>query len=242
MRKVELTVFDEVLGRSWESLYFEVGLELSSGGRPDKAKVKIFNLSEQSKAFISKGKTFQIKVNGLLIYRGDLSGAKMQDHETEIKGGRGRSVRNQVLSVSWDRGEGRKDCLARLLDKFGERLDNAPDLGKLQSPFCERGKLHALISKLLPGEQWTFGLNGLVVGESSQTAVVIGPTSGLVGEALRTKRGVEMTTTLFPQVRPLGLVMVESKNFEGLAKVRGVEHEFSSNGLIWRSKIEADRI
>jgi len=72
------------------------------------------------------------------------------------------------------------------------------------------------------------------------TAVVISSTTGMRGSPKRTDRGVEVTTTLLPTVRPGRIVSIASLQISGFFRVAKVKHTFDSWGLQWETELLAE--
>lgn len=76
-------------------------------------------------------------------------------------------------------------------------------------------------------------------GATSETEILLKPTTGLVGSPQKTDKGLEFTSLLQPQLRPGRRVQIESAFVKGVFVVKKVTHDGDSHEGSFLSKCEA---
>lgn len=256
-RIVELTAWTETgEARAWRDLYLTAQVEHTQGKRPGKGKAELYNLSEESIAFLERCVGVSVLAGEevpSLLFRGDLSARDVRtrldgvDRITSLEAGDGREAyRSGRFSRSYPEGTQRSEVLADLVSIAGLSVGYTAELEPLayESGLVLSGRLRDALDELLGDSyQWAIQDGQLEIhaaGEAGPArAVVIAPDSGLIGSPERTDKGVGFSCTLLPELRPRRLLMLESALVSGWYRATKVSHDCDSRGITWQSSVEA---
>ena len=247
-RKVRVSVGQQGQpGRSWTDLRFTFSVTKTDSKKPDKAKVQIYNLGEDSRGFIQQENTLLFLFAGYedipeLIFRGNIDEASVKkdgrDIVMEIEAGDGRVKFQQSFLVdTYDPPLNSETLIRRIAQSMGMQLAHFPDsLPRIDyvSGFSAAGPSRDVLDNVTEsiGASWTIQEEELVItakGESTpETAFVISPRSGLVGRPEKMKKGVKVQMLLNGKVKPRRLINLESEEFNGFFLCKKVEHKGDS--------------
>lgn len=241
-------------------LRVEATAEHTSGRLPNKIKVTLYNLSEDSiRKLEVPGTVVQAfageDVPGLLG-RGDVAvkGVRTKiappNRVTSLEAGDGRRRwRESELSKSWPPNTTLNQILNEAIVAFGVPRGfvspRLPLTTKFASGYAWLGRVRDLLDDILAphSAEWTLKdgqIDILMPGDALPgNAVFLSPSTGLVGAAERTSKGVNFTSLLNPQIRPGKGIQLDSFAAKGLFRVSKVSHKVDSRGIIWETKGEA---
>jgi hypothetical protein len=254
---MELRAFAETgQGRSWASpLYFEAEIEQSNRRRPNKAEIRVYNLSAGSIAWLeSQGELVEVLTNETLLFRGDIrkveSTQKIPDIVTTITAGDGGSVyRTARVSRSYSPGITSTRILADLAADAGLPVLVSGTLPELvfESGFVVAGRvvesLHDLVEDLGAESSIQNGALVIIAPDAPKTGgPLIKAGTGLIGVPERKKRVVSFRATLYPRLRPGQLFQLESRFLSGWHRVTKTRHKVNSKGDQWETEIESRRV
>lgn len=242
-------------------LHLTASIEHTSGPRPNKAKIKIHNLSEDSARFV-EGRGFTVQVaagQGIsgLMFRGDITRAETRQETptrvSAIEASEGNRIwSSSTISRSWPPNTTRAQVTSDVLAAMGAaRGYVSPRLAprRFATGLVWAGLCRDLLDLLYDAdatpfaERWTMSGNSvdiLVDGETRPgNALLLTPETGLIGSPSRTKSGgVKFKSLLSPSLRPGGGVQIAGKFIRGTYRVVKVSHEVDSKGLIWHTNGE----
>jgi len=205
------------------------------GRRPSTASVTIYNIRQNFVEALlnAKGKHFgEIIVNNTLLFRGRISEGNAEKGKVSVELGAFRESRKTELSYTWLQNTPIQRAVEQVCADIGEScFVNIP--GNLQHALSVQGKADNVLTRLL-GASWSFGKNGLQVGEKP-TAFVFSAATGLVGLPVLTKKGCEIGTLLVPGIEYGSIVNVSSQIVSGNFVVTEYEHTISANNVQWRT-------
>lgn len=190
---------------------------------------------------------------GTSIKRGQHNHHKQgADWVTKIEGRDGvRAYRSIILSKSFGAGVSDRTVLDHIAKAMGVTI------GKLDKSF---GKTKFNHGRQLSGAaknemdnlcrsrgvRWSIQdgvLNILPYGGSvDSTAIVIGPSTGLVGSPERTEKGVKVLTLLRGGVNPGSLIQIDSADLKGNYVAEMIHHRGDSHDLEWYTEIECIKL
>lgn len=252
------------LSETRPGLHITASVEHTSGPRPNKGKFKIHNLGDDSARFIeSKNFTIQVAAGENVagsFFRGDITRAETRQEGptrvTAIEAAEGRRIwATSTIARSWPANTTRDQVLSDVLVAMGAaRGFISPRLarrifatGLMWAGLC-RDLLDLLFdADALPfAERWTMTANAvdvLVDGETRPgNALLLSPTTGLIGSPSRTKGGgAKFKAVLSQSMRPGGGVQLAAKFITGIYRLVKVAHEVDSRGLVWQTSGEAVR-
>ena len=220
-------------GISFQGLWTRFNIQLTDSKKPSKGKIQIANLKESSRtAFEEDGARvflFAGYANADLLFSGDIDQATIakdgQDIITEIEAADGRSVyQSGQLFQTFDPPLDSQTLLRRLAAampiKFGHLASDLRLLNYTQGYTVAGPVRHALdeVTESI-GAKWSIIDGELVVTNigsgTPQQALLISPTTGLLGSPEKQKRGVKFTTLLNSSLKPRRIVKLESRDFNG---------------------------
>jgi hypothetical protein len=246
-------------GKLWEDLYMSARVEMANGRAPNKATIKMYNLSKTSVNFIEKpGLTVQLLAGvGVLgnLFLGDITkrGVKtrwaMPDRETEIKAADGRrAFRDSLFVASYPAQTTRSQILNDLLSRMGIAR------GYIDPTIPERtfpaGTMWAMSSRDVLSELWaqdkakwsikSGALQVLREGQPDKSlAIVVGPETGLIGTIEKTDKGVKFKHDFDSRFQPNAVVVSKSTEVQGSFRIVKVSHNIDSFGNQWESDVNA---
>lgn len=241
-------------------LWINGTVEHTSGSRPNKGKIKIHNLGDESAHYIDQpGHTIQVAVGEDVtgsLFRGDITRAETRQDSptrvTAIEAAEGQRIwRDSVISRSWPANTTRNQIFSDVLTVMGAARGSISPIiadrifatGMVWNGAC-RDLLNMLFDAEI-GERWTMTGNAVDVfldGEPPANVQVVAPDTGLIGSPSRTKRGgVKCRVKLASRLRPGRGIQVRARFMQGLFRVVKVGHQFDSRGSPWLSNVEGVR-
>lgn len=243
-----------------ERLRITCNVEHTSGRDPNKATIKLFNLSEASIQFLQRaGTVVQVfvgeRIPGLL-FRGDVSSrgirtkVEVPNAITAIEAADGqRTWRESKISRTWAPNTPRDviitDALAALVLPRGFI---SPALLPItySRGFAFSGRARDLLDAVLQTDEkprWSIQdgrVNILLPKEVLPgNAIRLNPETGLKLSPTRTKDGISFKSVLNVRARPGVGVELESRFIRGLFRITKVKHSFDSRGILWETSGEA---
>lgn len=206
-------------------------VEKDESGNANKAKINIYNLSEDTKTFLERDnlvvflnagyaggisnlffgdlQRFDEKRNGPdIITTLECGDAENILREANIQIGLGKNATNiQVIN----------QAIAKLKLSKGFQA-TIPEI-KFANGYSFSGQVKTLLNEMMEmvNLKWSIQNGELqILGETQsdfQTAVLLNQNSGLIGTPTKSKDGVEFISLLNPEIRPGRAVVLESKRF-----------------------------
>jgi hypothetical protein len=253
-RSLEVRAFDAGgSGRSWTApLYFEVEVEQTKRSRPNKATIKLHNLSPGSIAWLeTEAKLIEVVSSEALLYRGNprkvRSQVSLPDLTTEITcADGGTAYRDATLSRSYSPGITSTQVLVDLAAALGMGIEKLGTVDEVvfESGHFVAGKVRDAIDELATscGVTWSIqdGVLQLLGADAPKTGgPLLKAGSGLVGSPERGDKGISVKTLLMPTLKPGKLFKLESRLITGWYRVTRSVHKASSDGMTWESSVEA---
>jgi hypothetical protein len=250
------------LARTWTDLRASFKITQTAQRTPSKATVEIYNLSEDSStACREKGAVLQVIAGygdaaGRLFLGGiDRSWREVQQTDSityiEASDG-GRQFRTAFVNKSFSGEVTASRVLNELATAAGLPLGSVGELPdvRIAEGLVLSGSVRDQMDRVavMLGVEWWIQDEQLVVLAGSQhtgeSAVVIGPDSGLIGSPTPAqdpkKKGlVEVVSLLQPSIRPGRRFELESRQFDGVYRAESVEHSGDPWAQDWYTKITA---
>lgn len=252
-------------GKQWETtahgglrMTFEISKTPKS--KPNTAKVEIYNLSPESRAFIASGLDIQIEggyEGGVdLLHRAKITHTfSRRDGNTwitTIESSDGRSTAKKRVNASFDAGATPKEIFDKLLGEVRESgaatgfIDDLMNGGKgFDQGFVASGTVEETLDKLVErqGGEWSFQNGDLQIvkpgGHTNAEAWLLSPTTGLEDAPEKTKTGANASCRLNGLISPGRLIAIESDTLTGYYVAQSVQHTGDTHGDDWTTKIEA---
>lgn len=250
-----------------EGLRIAFRVHKDDGSEPNTAEISVTNLAKTTRANMqSKGAKILLQAgyleNQAIIFSGDarlISHARSgPDWITKIECGDGEQAYvNARLSESFRPGTPKKDVVLQAARATGLDLAQARTqintiAGSFSKGYSAHGRARDEISRLLDSAGYTWSVQDgrlqilPVGGVTTEQAVVLSPSTGLVGSpehgapAKKGKPGVvKLRSLLQPRLKPGGRVSVDSETVKGLLRVLEVNHSGDTAGPDWYSDLEA---
>lgn len=258
IRKVTVMIQSQVGGsRTIENLRVQFTIEKNNESNPNTSTIKIFNLAPATKGLLEAKNTkivlsagYQDTIETLAI--GDVTKVV---HETQgpdiistIEIGDGdKSFRTARIEQNFPAGATTRQVIDALIDASG--LQAGSKLGVPNSQYANGISLSGLVRDQLTDItrknelEWSVQNEVLqIIPKTSFTldsVILLNAASGLIGSPNKTAKGVEFKSLLQPKLKPGGRVQIESRNLNGIFKVRKVTHDGDSRQGDFLSKCEA---
>lgn len=233
-RNVQVVIGSGENALSIDSLYIEFEIKKALSGKPSEGFTNIYNLNDNSEAQIKETHE-RIQVLGGydgrrdLLYDGDIRKIdkvkqRLNRITTIALGGKVFKLTNAISNKSYQGAVSVKQIVQDAIPSFGMDaigLDKIPDSNL--NDFAFSGRTSDLLDKILNplGVQW-FENDGFIDislrGESTETAFVLKPGTGLVGSPSLTDNGVSYKALLNGRIKINGKVKIESRLVSGVYK------------------------
>jgi hypothetical protein len=245
------------MGKKFTDLRVTFDIELSSKAEPNKCKMQIFNLTQDSRALTEKeglqvllqagyGQTLET------IFQGDvkrvLSHREGSEIITDFEAGDGEnSFTNSTVNKSFSPGISFESVITYVASSFGipakvqgvqteSYLNGVTLSGSAKDSMTELTKKQGLL--------WYIQNGTLIVlkdGEGTgEQAVRLAADTGLIGSPKKKDKGIEITCLLNPKIQPERPVFLDAKNIKGVILPKKVKHKGDSHGGDFHTIIEAD--
>jgi len=242
-------------GMAWrDPLFVEFHVEKTTGRSPNKAEVKLYNLSPNSLRQIEQpDQILQILAGQEIpsqIFYGDIPRRGVEhkptgtDLVTTIKAADGRRIfRDSTFSGSYPPGISRDAILKDIISSGNIPISYQTDLPSKSYPsgWAYAGTWRDALTEILDSDaSWSIqhgALQILKINEAPGNALLITSNTGMIGSPNRTDKGVNVKTLLTPALRSGGPIKIESQFLTGDYKITKLVHEGNSRGLIWESQI-----
>ncbi len=253
-------------GRRFVDEDFEFRIKRTRASKPNEATVTLHNLTDYTIRYLEQpGLTVQILAGEIVagqLFTGEISTRgvttrwDIPERITTIKAADGRRVyRDTTFSGSYRAGTPVDTIISELVAASRLRTSVLTPLPGvvLPTPRHFMGNWAPILGELL----LPYGLYYTIQGGAlsilpedgpppppSGTAQVplISPTSGLIGSPQRTDKGINFRTKLDARLTPGWGVQMQSTFVNGLYRVATMDDSGSRNGLIWKSKVQAEVI
>jgi hypothetical protein len=215
---------------------------------PNKAKISLYNLSADSRAYLEKTEDMMRLEAGYkgdvgIIFWGDISdkGVKHErkggDIITTMQCGDGLvELQSAHLEFSWEAGVTCQQIVDKALSTIGLHL--AVKSGDLSKQYLNGKAYSGTVKKLLDqitkycGLIWNTQNNSIQIypanSTANQNAVLLNSTTGLIGIPSKTEKGIMVRSLLNHRLTPGGLFQLEtkdgSKTGSGLYAITAVKH------------------
>jgi hypothetical protein len=247
------------LGRDYTGLRVKFKIEKNIRSEANKATIKVFNMNEYSRTFLeSEGTQIELSAGypGEIkqIFIGDITKAtsmkKSPDWITTLECGDGETkLRESHLEKSWGPGTPFLAIFQQGIRALG--LDIGPQVFPItaitSNGFSFSGKAKDMLDVLAKrfGLEWSVQNGAVQVTQDGQptpeTAVMISPVSGLIGNVVKQEKFIEFKNLLNPEIQPGRLIsIVRAAQIEGFFKCRRVVFDGDTHDGPWFSHVEAE--
>jgi len=244
-------------------------IQKTSDPSPNKAKVSIHQLKEDSRKSIREGDPLIVAAgyvgNVQKIFVGTITFVSHRKQGTEIittmEGGDGiEQYASSRMNISFTGGVAIKTLIQQAALSLGVGIGNALDRtneGKFRKSFTQltkgavlSGRTNKILDRLCAstGLQWTIqdgNLQLLAPGETTQDQAVVlsSGDTGLIGSPEVSEKGIVRGQALLrPGIIPGHRLEIQSKFINGQFKTESVNHEGDTVGQNWYSNFEAKPI
>lgn len=262
-RKVEVEIKGQNSTKKISGLKISFSVSKNNEATPNDAEIKIYNLSDETRKSLD-GENISIELKagyeGLngdggnieTIFIGNVKKVTQEiqkpDIITSITAGDGeKKYRNKRHTKGYPEGTKLKTVvqdITKSLDLGKGSLDAIPDI-TYNSGVTLQGLCRDHLDNIARSNdlEWSIQDEKLQIikrdGFTKDSVLVISPTSGLIGSPNKTKKGVEFTSLLQPQLKIGRKVEIKSRFISGKFKIRKVTHEGDSREGDFVSKCEA---
>jgi hypothetical protein len=248
-------------GRAWRNpLRIDATVDHTGSRRPNKAKITVHNLSEDSVEWLEQpGMTVQLLAGAGVVgelFRGDLTGRG--DVRSELRPGGRMTVlepqdgRRQWLTSTISRSYPPGTTRTQLLTDAIAALGYARGYISTQLPpraqatgYVWQGYARDMVDDLVlgTGASWTHRDGAIHITMPGEQIPGNTPSlsagTGLIGIPTRKGKSVKFKSKFDPALKPASGVLLASSAANGLYRMTKVTHNVSSMGTIWTSDCEA---
>jgi hypothetical protein len=248
----------------WRDLHMEAEIEIDRGSKPNKSKVKIWNLSAASRAFCeSSGQVIQVLAgDGVpsqlclmdIVARQVSTARSGPDVVTTIEARDGlRRWHESIFARSYPQGTARSVILADILAELRLPIGyQSPSI----APFVYSGG-YSFVGKAVDAlaevmamdlSSWTIQAGAIYLfalhDPGMPGAPLLSEETGLMESPVRKDKGaIECKARLQPAFSRAGMGMtIKSRWINGVFKVAKVRHHCTSDGQTWETSITADPV
>ena len=269
----ETLVFDDINEEYGRRLDVDFNCLKTQSSHPNKSSARIYGINESNRNLItSRAKKIRLFAGYdvlKLIATGDIVIAtpkyEQPDWSIEVIFGDGQSAyQNSRTTISFSEGTSVKDIISKLSKNMGLAIRQLPE--QLKDSINGGLSLSGLTKDAMDiitkdfGLDWSIQDDEIVVTQSEKSAnydiVVINGSSGLIGTPLATPTGVNFTAQLNPDIRPKGIIEINSdswavdngqsaiaindnRKFNGKYQVRNVTYAGNNYGGPFEVMVEA---
>lgn len=186
---------------------------------------------------------------GQIAKRGVTISPERPQLKVKIEAGDGESALARVSAgISLDVGASYRDAIRACCTDMGIKSGNLEDIPGIDRQFAGGFVAVGPTRDILTGLMRDLGCeysvqNGALQGLAPraarrETAVLLNPTSGLIGSPTKSKDGVEAKSLLQPSILPGSLIQIDAIDLKGIYVASEVTHAGSTRGGDWYSSIK----
>lgn len=238
----------------------EFDIQKTKGGKPNKGKIKIFNLSRDLASAVESSRdrnTIQIFAGygdaAARIFAGEIRKGKARtvqdgaDRVTTVEARDGaRRYRSARVNRSWDAQVTIGEVVEELGAAFGLPISLPREVEnvRLTQGYVASGPARDVLDEVakILGLDWTLEDGAITVtredGDTGETAVLLTPTTGLI-KVERTNKGCNGVALLNATIRPKRFVEIRHPDLEGFFLVQRVGHKGGNRGRDFYTLFEA---
>lgn len=264
LRSGELIIKPKIgIQKKFANLRINFNIEKTSESYSNKAAIKIYNLSKDSRTFVEQKDAkmiLQVGYSPFLeqVYIGDIRKSKSErqgpDWVTTLEGGDGEeALENTTVDKSYKPNTSFKAIIVDLLQSLGLPIGSQdPTVGATDialNGFSVSGKTKDAIDDLAAKYDFEWSVqdgNVILVKKAAATfdqAVLLTSTTGLIQNVQkREDGGIEFRALIQPALRPGRLVSIKSDDVTGFFKCRKVTIEGDTHEGGWECHCEAEKL
>ena len=228
----------------------------TSDSNANTSKIKVYNLNERSRTILEQGGDLVAILEagytgtGLeVLFKGEIDKSQFgrvgPDWVTTIFVKDGSTA---ITKTHFEKSYAGPVDLKAIAEDITRTLRNeadiiVKDLKNLSSDIVQNGfSANGLASRILDnivekqGLEWSIQNGELQIiapDSSDDEAIVLTPETGLIGSPVKREDGVEFRALLQPKVKPGGAVKIESRNLNGLFRIRQAQFKGDTHGTPW---------
>lgn len=258
LRNVRVRIVSQVgVGKTLSGLRVIFDIDKTNEANPNRADVGVYNVNDNTKGILeSKNAKVYLEVGYgddlQTIFVGNVTKVvhenKSPDILTKIELGDGdNAFRNGRIEEGFPSGTSTSHLIDKLIEASGlgrGSVKGIPDINYANGIVLSGSVRHNLNEICKKNDlEWSIQDEAIQILPKKQfnldSIVLLTPETGLVGSPSKTKKGIEFTSLLQAKLRPGGKVKIESRNYNGVFKVRRVNHKGDSHEGEFHSICEA---
>lgn len=246
-------------GKEFDGLKIQFEVEKNSESFANPGKITIFNLNKDSRGALERKDLVCFLSVGYgeaigQIFQGDITKVKSEhngiDWTTQIEAGDGQfAIEQTTFDKSYQAGVTMQTMLNDVIGSFtGNGLSVGAVEGVKQESFNSGVTLSGSAKEILDdltkkqGLEWSIQDGTIQIlsptDKTKEVAILCSKESGLIGRPAKREQGLELKMLINPEFRPGRALLVESKEFNGIYRIRKVVFSGDSHEGEFVAKIE----
>ena len=257
------------LQKAFNGLRVTFEITKSEDSSANKANIKVYNLNKNSRSFVEDQQLTVELLVGYKGTRGTETLAQLfignmgekgigrtysermgQEWVTTFEVGDGEKQLNEShVELSFDKGVPFPAIISQVVQSFGLPLGSVQPVGEgiAANGFTASGRAKDVMDKLASrfGFNWSIQNNSVQITREGvptpETAVVLSPQTGLIGNVTKREKGIELRALLNPQIVPGRILSVinSAQVTAGFFKTTSAKYVGDNYGEDWTVSVEA---
>ncbi len=228
----------------------------TSDSNANTSKIKVYNLNERSRTILEQGgdlvATLEAGYTGTGLeglFKGEIDKSQFRRISSDwvttifVKDGN-TAITKTHFEKSYagpvDLKAIAEDVIRTLQNEAGIVVKSLKNLSSeiIQNGFSANGLASRILDNIVEkqGLEWSIQdgeLQIIAPDSSDHEAIVLTPQTGLIGSPVRRENGIEFRALLQPKIKPGRAVKIESRNLNGLFRIRQAQFKGDTHGTPW---------
>ena len=258
LRNVRVRIVSQIgIGKTLTGLRVIFDIDKTNEANPNRADVGIYNVNENTKGILEAKNTKVFLDAGYgddlqTIFVGNVTKVthdnRSPDILTKLELGDGdNAFRNGRIEEGFPPGTSTSHLFDKLIEASGlgrGAVKGIPDVNYANGIVLSGSVRHNLNELCKKSDlEWSIQDEAIQVLPKKQfnldSIALLTPETGLIGSPSKTKKGIEFTSLLQAKLRPGGKVKIESRDYNGIFKLRKVNHKGDTHENDFQSVCEA---
>lgn len=251
----------QLVAKDFEGLRIAFNIEKTSESLANQAKIKIFNLSPSSRAFVEeRGQAIILKAGYApadleplveVIFQGDVgkvtNSIEGPDWITSFEVGDGeKSLTEKSYQKTFRSGASAETIMREIAASMGLAVGTIKGIKDkaYKSGVTLSGSAKDLLDQLTgeTGVEWSVQDEEIQILPKTEgtndEVIVVSASSGMINAPIKRADGIDVVSLINPQFRPGRRIQIESKNLNGIYRIRKLTFDGDTRDGDWKAKLE----